>query len=606
MADIKTILSSFITNLDRAKLWQKYLAGVFFILIGATLRIWPLDVLEARIPWLTFYPMVMIAALLGGLYVGLFSTFLTCIIISFLWQWLTPIPFLNDSFDYLGMVVFFFNGSLISVVAEAMKRAQAKAKREKEISDAANNAKSVFLANMSHELRTPLNAILGFSQLLKKSKEATSEQKEKLDIISRSGSHLLNLINNVLDISKIESGKLVLEESETDINQVVAEVKSAMNVKAIEKKLKFIVEMNTELPQIVLMDGIKLKQVLYNLVGNAIKFTNKGHIILRVFSVPDSTENKTLLKFEIEDTGPGIKVEERADVFQSFKQLQTRIDSDAGTGLGLTICKQYVSMMGGNIGVKGDYGKGSVFYFDIPVKVISTQAKNEITNYFEILGVEETDKKYRILIAEDQLENKILIYNILEPCGFQLRDASDGREAIEIFEEWKPDLIFMDIRMPEIDGKEATKIIREKAGGKSVKIVALTAHALEEERIEILNSGCDEIIRKPYQDTEIYMALAKYLGIKLIYADEVAVSIGQKSALTEQDFKDIPVELLTQLQQAVELLDNEKSISIINKISNIKPQLAEILSEMIMKIQYKGILNIIDLILEDSQNDIRK
>ncbi len=598
MNTFKVIFSSVYQKVNSVTISERYLVGLILILFGAALRIWPLGVLETRAPWLTFYPMVMIASLFGGVYVGLFSTLLSCIIMYYFWQLLSPIPFLKDVFDILGMAVFFLNGAMISGVAEAMRRAQARAKKAQELSDADNKAKSIFLANMSHELRSPLNAILGFSQLLNKSAETSAKQKKHLDIISRSGEHLLHLINNVLDISKIESGKVVLEEKETDLYQILSEVNSSLYVKAVEKKLKLMVEIDPVVPHVVLIDGVKLKQVLYNLVGNAIKYTKQGSVTVRVNVGTHGDNEKRMMHLEVEDTGPGIKIEDRENVFLSFVQLKERLSSDIGYGLGLTISKQFVELMGGHIGVKGDYGTGSIFYVEIPVTEITAETDKELSNNREIMGVEETNTNYRVVIADDQLENRVLLHTLLEPYGIELRDAVNGREAIDLNEEWKPALIFMDIRMPEIDGMAATKIIRKKKGGSEVKIVALTAHAIEEERIEIMLSGCDDCIRKPYRDHEIYEALSKHIAVKFRYAAQSNSDLLLQSELNVQAFKYIPAEIVKELQSAVEMLDDILALRIIDKINLIDPKLGGKLSEMVLKIHHKEILSIVDSIME--------
>jgi CheY-like chemotaxis protein len=267
-------------------------------------------------------------------------------------------------------------------------------------------------------------------------------------------------------------------------------------------------------------------------------------------------------------------MEDREHVFQSFVQLKDRLHLEMGTGLGLTISKQYIDLMGGHIGVGGEYGKGSVFYFEIPVTEITTEIKKEFSETHEIIGVEKANKRYLVLIADDQLENRLLLHELLEPYGIELRDAVNGRQAVDIYEEWKPGLIFMDIRMPDLNGMEATKIIREKEGGNLVKIIALTAHALEEERIEILNSGCDDLIRKPYQDYEIYEALSKHLAVKFIYSNDISIPSKHKEELSEQALRNLPTEIRRELYHAIELLDDKMAVTSIEKIKKMIRSLA--------------------------------
>lgn len=598
MAQLKRISLSIWNKMQHSSPWVKFMAGSVFILIGAGLRVWPLDVLEARIAWLTFYPMVMIAALSGGLMVGLFSTILSCLIIYFFWQYLSPVPFIKDDYDVIGMAVFFFNGTLISLVAEAMLRAQKNAKKAKEVSEAANKAKSVFLANMSHELRTPLNSILGFSQIMANSPETPAKHKEFLSIVTRSGNHLLQLINNVLDISKIESGKVALEEKETGLYQIFYEIKSSLSVNASNKNIKFSVEISPEVPPLVWADGVKIKQVLYNLAGNAIKFTSKGEVIIRISVLSKTNTARVTIKAEIEDTGIGIKPGNEKKLFLPFSQITDYSTSDIGTGLGLAICKQYIDQMGGQIGFRSEFGKGSVFFFTIPVKVLKTSDKSNTLSDAVITGIEKQAVRSRILIADDHPENVLLLRNILEPLGADIKEVVNGQDAITLFGQWKPQLVFMDVRMPVLDGKAATRIIRTMEGGQQVKIVALTAHALEEERIEIIKAGFEEVICKPFQPYEIFEALNKYLGVKLKFEEKKTNAPVNVQEFSKACFSHIPAPLLLNLRQSVILLNDKEAIKNLEELKKIDPETTARFSEMISNIRHRELLNILDLILD--------
>ncbi len=387
----------------------------------------------------------------------------------------------------------------------------------KELAEKANRAKTVFLANMSHELRTPLNAILGFSHLMKDSPDTNEEQRNNLDIITQSGGHLLNLINNVLDISKIESGRLELEETPFDLFQIMQEMKSLMSVSAQERGLNFILEQSPDVPRNIIVDGGKLRQVLINLIGNAIKYTKKGRVILRAMVSEKETQELVYLRFEVEDTGPGINKKDIGQIFLPFVQLGGHMSTQTGTGLGLAICKQYVELMNGQIGVNSELGKGSTFHFEIPVTVNLSAKIPATPEKGRVIGLAEGQPRHRLLIAEDQLENRILLKKILEPLQFDILEAVNGQEAIDQFNQRHPDMIFMDIRMPIMDGLEAARRIKATDAGTHTKIIAVTAQVFEEERTQIMEVGCDDFIRKPYRYTEIFETLSLHLGLKFIY-----------------------------------------------------------------------------------------
>jgi PAS domain S-box-containing protein len=463
--------------------------------------------------------------------------------------------------------------------------------------EAANREKSRFLANMSHELRTPLNAVLGFSRLLKNGPDVTPRQQETLDIIVRSGEHLLNLINNVLDMAKIESGRVVLEESEVDLHQLLHEMQSLMGVGAAEKGLQFALECAPDLPRFVAVDAGKLRQVLLNLVGNAIKYTDSGGVKLRAKVTSRDGSERAELRFEVEDSGPGISQEDRERIFFPFVQLGDRIPAQAGTGLGLAICKQYVELMGGRIGVASESGKGSVFYFTIPVRVLPSVAEHEQPKHGRILGLAEGQPRYRLLIVEDQPENRLLLRRLLDPLGFDLREAANGQEAVALFEQWHPHLIWMDIRMPVMDGLKAVRRIRATKAGADTKIIALTAHALEEERKPIMAAGCDDLVRKPFREQEIFDALARHLRLKFIYDTAPRhESTPEAPGLTlrPEQLDALPSELLRDLRQAVIELDTARTGVLIEQVTERDASLGRALNALATQFDYEGLLKLLD------------
>ncbi len=581
----------------------KYVVALVIIFLAASIRVWPLGALELRIPWVTFYPAVMATALYGGFSTGLVATALTVLVVLF-WS-PTDLPFIDDPGDWLGMAVFSVNGTLISLMSGAMHRARNQATKAKELAEAANQAKSVFLANMSHELRTPLNAILGFTNLMRKDSKSSPEQVENLNIISNSGENLLNLINNVLDISKIEAGHMIKEDTDINLKNLLNEIKLLMEVKIREKGLSFDMVLSSNLPENITVDQSKLRQILINLLANAIKYTSTGKVSLNVKTMGQELLQKTRLCFKVEDSGIGISKENQQNIFNPFEQIGDQPATEAGTGLGLAICKQFVELMSGNIYVESEPGHGSAFYFEIPVTV-AAQSETIPVKFLDkqVTGLAESQQQYRILIAEDKLENRLLLRKLLEPLGLEVREAVNGQEAVEQFKKWHPHLIWMDIRMPVMTGLEATRLIRESENGATTKIVALTAHALEEERLEILESGCDDFIRKPYRDTEIFDALAKQLDVQFQYAEEaIPAAVNEENILNIEKLKKIPPELIKNLQEAAILLDDQLCQKAAGMFSDYDNELGLQLRCMIEDLNFSEILEAIDNSRGHSQNE---
>ncbi len=459
----------------------------------------------------------------------------------------------------------------------------------KEAAEAANRAKSVFLANMSHELRTPLNAILGFSNMMRNNTRLEQAERDKLDLINRSGEHLLSIINDVLEMAKIETGRIHLEEIPFDLGGMVRDVANLLSIRAKEKGLRLLIDHSSPFPRFISADEGRLRQILINLLGNAIKFTLQGGVTLRLGSKQNAI---THLLIEVEDTGPGISREDRQRIFEPFVQLGEHAINQ-GTGLGLTISRQFVQMMGGTLMLESTPGKGSLFRVELPVKEAREAdviLKSVEQGKGEVIGLAPGQPDYRILVVEDQLENQQLLTQLMESVGFRVKLAENGEQCVQLFQQWQPHLIWMDRRMPVMDGIEATKAIRELPGGEKVKIVAVTASAFIEQRDEILDAGMDDFVRKPYRFAEIYECLARQLGVHFIYADAQPAIAAETMPLTAEMLSALPSDLLIGLQNALECLDADRIATFIEQVATYDANLQRTLTQFADNFDYLSIL----------------
>lgn len=464
----------------------------------------------------------------------------------------------------------------------------------KDAAEDANKAKSVFLANMSHELRTPMNAILGYSQLMQRDTTLHPEQKEYLGTINRSGKHLLTLINNVLDLSKIEARHVVLEPVTFDLHTMFSDLQAMFQVRSNAKGLHLKFSKGDDLPRFVITDEGKFRQVLINLLGNAIKFTETGGVTVRITVNRDDPKDLRLI-VEVEDSGPGIAEEEQEKAFQYFEQTRSGRQSQEGSGLGLSISREYARLMGGDITVTSRVGSGSIFRVAINIEESEESACKGKDLLQRVIGLAPGQAIPRILVVDDVKANRTPLLRLLEMTGFQVREAEDGHEAVEIFPQWLPDFVWMDVRMAGMDGMEATRRIKSTPAGEKTPIVALTSSALMEEQHLIMAAGCDGMVRKPYREEEIFAVMAKHLDLQYVYEQ---LQENEKESFNEKCIGEhlhaLPEELQRTLHQAVLRLDINGASEAIKEISATDPDLATFFKQFADNLEFERLLFLLE------------
>lgn len=473
----------------------------------------------------------------------------------------------------------------------------------------ASRAKSQFLAKMSHELRTPLNAILGFTQLMNRSEKIPSEFQEDLGIISLSGKHLLTLINDVLEMSKIEADQLQLTENSFDLHQLIHSIRDMVVLKALEKGIDLITEQHPSVPRYVYGDESKLLQILLNLLSNAIKFTTTGSVTLRfraftgrvgnVYSLDSISTNDSkiiiTLHLEVEDTGCGIAQSDIETVFEAFTQTEPGRHIQ-GTGLGLSISRQFARLMGGDITARSTLNQKSTFICDVLLSLVSSVDIIAPETTRTVIGLEPGQPTYRILVAEDLRENRLLLVKLLELVGFEVCAVENGNEAIALWSEWHPHLILMDIQMPVMDGYETTRQIRGREAGKDVVIIAVTAYAFEEDYTASIQAGCNDHITKPFIEAILFDKIAHYLGVRYCYKEEDLPMLDQQTllhkSLTAKDLQVMSPEWIILANQAALDLNDAKLYNLIAQIPNQEQVLANALKYLVENFQLEVIANL--------------
>jgi PAS domain S-box-containing protein len=429
--------------------------------------------------------------------------------------------------------------------------------------EAANKAKSAFLSTMSHEIRTPMNAILGYSQLLLRDPGLSESAKANLSVINRSGEHLLTIIDNVLDMAKIEAGRMQLAQKTFSIRNLLRDIESMFRLRADAKRIRFEVVALGEPIEYIVADAGKIRQVLINLLGNAIKFTERGRVLLTV-SLNYRGSDCLRLSAQVEDTGLGLTAEEQSRLFQPFVQGDAGQHTHGGTGLGLAICRGVAKLMGGDITVSSRLGNGSTFSLEIPVLPGNGLAlQKQFPSRGRVLGIQAGQDVPRILVADDLADNREWLAGLLTTLGFSVRSAEHGEAAVRTWEEWKPQLILMDVHMPVMNGLEATRLIKSRPGGQDTVIVALTADATEDQRRIVLGNEMNDFLSKPCLEGELLEKIRAHLGLVYIYDPETIDSQrggdgATPAALSPEQLAELPLDLIHQLREAT--LNGDKAL----------------------------------------------
>ncbi len=467
--------------------------------------------------------------------------------------------------------------------------------------DAANCAKSEFIASMSHELRTPLNAIIGFTQLMNYDSSLSTKHREYVEIVNQAGEHLLKLINGILEMSKIEAGKITLEITRFDLFALIKSVEQMFSLKASTKNLQLISEWDIDVPQYIETDEGKLRQVLINLVGNGIKFTETGGIALLV----RRTTDKNYLELEVSDTGLGIAPEEIDKLFQAFEQTETGRKSQEGTGLGLAISQQFIQLMGGDISVSSTVGLGTKFIFNIEIGSNDLSETNN-SEVQKIVGLAPAQPEYRILVMEASKVNSLLLLKMLSHMGFNVQEATNINHLIPMCESWKPHLILIDMEILVMNDREVIKYLKTDSNYQKIVVFALTSRNFKYTSNEILSTGCDDFIVRPFSETIMLEKIAQHLEVQYIYEQvdelknlpiEQSQNLPHQNTLTLEMLESMPIEWLTDLHQSAIELDSDWMFDLIQDIPKSHSDLSKVLTDYVNRFDYEQIVILTEQII---------
>ncbi|MCK6570456.1 response regulator [Myxococcota bacterium] len=485
--------------------------------------------------------------------------------------------------------------------SRALREAMEDARRFAAEKEKASRAKSEFLANMSHEIRTPMNAVLGFAQLLARDPSLGPTQARQIDTILRNGHHLLRLIDDVLDMSAIESGRVALAREIFDLRALVDDLAALFESRAHGQGLSLAVERDDAVPARVRGDGGKLRQVLVNLLGNALKFTKRGGVTLRVLSrdpavpagAPESVARSQIrLRFEVTDTGPGIPEADLERIFGAFQQARAGVEAGGGTGLGLTISRRFVELMGGRLAVESIEGVGSTFSFEVAFEPVALrEADTTAPRERAFMGLAADSPRPRVLVVDDIADNRTLIRELLVPLGMEVAEATDGAAALQAVAEFGPSVVLMDMRMPGMDGYEATRRLRARPESAHLPVIAVTASAFDEDVERVRASGVTAYVRKPFRPYELIEAIGEVLGLRYVYADHPPAAIAgpgadRTSGLPPPEVRALPDGLRARLRDAVEAGDMSSFATGLVEARGVAPGAADALAELAARYDY--------------------